>query len=59
MNKTIPLSVQVIQDMVNYLQTQPWSEVNGLLVAINKAAQEAQQETPAPNGKNRMEEVPA
>jgi len=33
--KTYPIPMQLLQEIVNYLQQQRWSDVNNLLVGIN------------------------
>lgn len=36
--RTYPIPAQLLQDLVNYLQTKPWQESNGFLVAFQQIA---------------------
>jgi hypothetical protein len=50
--KTYPIPIALFQDIVNYLQRQPWQDVNPLLVEISKfvASIDAPPQIPKVNG---------
>ena len=52
MKDTISIPVELLQQVVNYLTTQPWAQVNEMIVSIQKAAE---QKTPKEESDNGME----
>ena len=55
MNKTYPIPQQLLQVIVNYLQRQPWGEVNNMLQEIGgiaRAVDEAPPQQAKENGKD-------
>jgi hypothetical protein len=54
--KTYPIPLNLLQEIVNNLQEQPWAKVNSLMVAINNVVAIIDQpaELPKTNGQGQQ-----
>jgi hypothetical protein len=49
MMRTYPLSQQLLQALVSYLQTRPWIEVNAMLLEIRRVVEATDAPGPLPD----------
>jgi hypothetical protein len=57
--KTYPIPLNLLQDIVNNLQEQPWAKVNNLMVAINRVVAAIDQPIELPKSNGKEEQVGA